>query len=178
MGYRPTRFMAETSHYDKAMADRAVAFIQCLSHTKGNWCGRPFQLLPWQEAIIRDLFGVVKEDGTRQFRTAYVETGKKSGKSELAAAIALYLLAGDGEQRAEVYGAAADRQQASLVFDVAADMVRMCPALRKRIKILDSRKRLVFMPTNSFYQVLSADAHTARIQRPRRYHRRAALPAR
>lgn len=158
--YTPTRFMLPTSHYDKAMADRAVAFIQCLSHTKGDWCGRSFQLLPWQETIIRDLFGVVKEDGTRQFRTAYVETGKKSGKTELAAAIALYLLAGDGEQRAEVYGAAADRQQASLVFDVAADMVRMCPALRKRIKILDSRKRLVFMPTNSFYQVLSADAHT------------------
>ncbi|MBR3746959.1 MAG: terminase, partial [Selenomonadaceae bacterium] len=78
--------------------------------------------------------------------------------SELAAAVALLLLCGDGEERAEVYGCAADRQQASIVFNVAADMVRMCPALAKRMKILDSYKRLIFLPTNSFYQVLSAEA--------------------
>lgn len=67
---------------------------------------------------------------------------------------------GDGERRAEVYGAAADRQQASIVFDVAADMVRMCPALNKRVKILASQKRLIYEPTNSFYQVLSAEAYS------------------
>ena len=78
--------------------------------------------------------------------------------SELAAAVALLLTCGDGEQRAEVYGCASDRQQASIVFDVAADMVRMCPALSKRVKILTSQKRIVYLPTNSFYQVLSAEA--------------------
>lgn len=155
--YTPTRFMLPTSHYDKAKADRAVNFIQCLRHTKGEFYNRPFILLDWQETVIRDLFGVVKADGTRQFRTAYVETAKKSGKTELAAAIALYLLCADGEQRAEVYGAAADRQQASLVYAVAADMVRLCPVLNKRVRILESRKRLAFEPTNSSYQVLSAD---------------------
>ena len=157
--YTPTRFMLPTSHYDKERADRAVHFISCLRHTKGDFYNKPFQLLPWQETIVRDLFGTIKADGVRQFRTAYVETGKKSGKTELAAAIALYLLCADGEQRAEVYGAAADRQQASLVYAVAADMVRLCPALQKRVKILESRKRLVYEPTNSFYQVLSADAN-------------------
>lgn len=79
------------------------------------------------------------------------------GKSELAAAIALLLTCGDGEERAEVYGCAADRNQASIVFNVAADMVRMCPALAKRVKILDSMKRLIYKPTGSVYQVLSAD---------------------
>ena len=82
---------------------------------------------------------------------------KKQGKSELAAAVALLLTCGDGEERAEVYGCAADRQQASIVFNVAADMVRMCPALSKRVKILDSQKRLIYQPTGSIYQVLSAD---------------------
>ena len=82
------------------------------------------------------------------------------GKSELAAAIALLLCCADGEQRAEVYGCAADRQQASIVFEVAADMVRMCPALNKRVKILTAMKRIVFTPTNSFYQVLSAEAYS------------------
>ena len=158
--YTPTPFMAKGSHYDKALADYAVSFIQCLCHTKGTWAGKPFELIDWQERIIRDLFGVVKENGYRQFNTAYIEIPKKMGKSELAAAVALLLTCGDGEERAEAYGCAADRQQASIVFEVAADMVKMCPALSKRVKILASQKRIVYHPTNSFYQVLSAEAYS------------------
>ena len=158
--YKPTEFMAEDSRYDKKAADYAVSFIECLSHTKGTWAGRKFELLDWQEQIIRDLFGILKPNGYRQFNTAYIEIPKKNGKSELAAAVALLLTCGDGEERAEVYGCAADRQQAAIVFDVAADMVRMCPALNKRVKILTSQKRIVYIPTNSFYQVLSAEAYS------------------
>lgn len=158
--YTPTQFMAEDSHYDKAAADYAVRFIECLAHTKGTWAGKPFELIDWQERIIRDLFGIIKPNGYRQFNTAYIEIPKKNGKSELAAAVALLLTCGDGEERAEVYGCAADRQQAAIVFDVAADMVRMCPALNKRVKILTSQKRIVYVPTNSFYQVLSAEAYS------------------
>ena len=58
--YTPTQFMAEDSHYDKAAADYAVRFIECLAHTKGTWAGKPFELIDWQERIIRDLFGVIK----------------------------------------------------------------------------------------------------------------------
>lgn len=158
--YTPTRFMAENSHYDKDAADFAVMFIESLCHTKGTWAGKKFELIDWQERIIRDLFGVLKPNGYRQFNTAYVEIPKKQGKSELAAAVALLLCCGDGEERAEVYGCAADRQQATIVFDVAADMVRMCPALNKRVKILASQKRIIYEPTNSFYQVLSAEAYS------------------
>ena len=155
--YRPTPFMAEGSHYDKAAADYAVMFIESLCHTKGTWARKPFELIDWQEQIIRDIFGTLKPNGYRQFNTAYIEIPKKQGKSELAAAVALLLTCGDGEERAEVYGCAADRQQASIVFNVAADMVRMCPALNKRVKILDSQKRIIYQPTGSIYQVLSAD---------------------
>ena len=158
--YKPTKFKAKDSYYDKEYADFAVAFIESLCHTKGTWAGKRFDLMDWQEQIIRDLFGILKPNGYRQFNTAYIEIPKKNGKSELAAAVALLLTCGDGEQRAEVYGAAADRQQASIVFDVAADMVRMCPALNKRVKILASQKRLIYEPTNSFYQVLSAEAYS------------------
>jgi phage terminase len=158
--YQPTRFMAESSRYDKRRADFAVAFIEALKHTKGRWSGKPFKLIDWQEQIIRDLFGTLKADGYRQFTTAYVEIPKKQGKSELAAAVALLLTCADGEERAEVYGCAADRQQASIVFEVAADMVRMCPPLAKRVKILRSQKRIIYSPTNSFYQVLSAEAYS------------------
>ena len=158
--YEPTRFMLEDSYYDEDAADYAVMFIEQLSHTKGTWAGKPFKLLDWQEKIIRDLFGIMKHNGYRQFNTAYIEIPKKNGKSELAAAVALLLCCGDGEQRAEIYGCAADRGQATIVFDVAADMVRMCPALNKRCKILTSQKRILFTPTNSFYQVLSAEAYS------------------
>ena len=155
--YKPTLFMLNDSIYDKAAADYAVSFIESLCHTKGTWAGKPFELIDWQEQIIRDLFGILKPNGYRQFNTAYIEIPKKQGKSELAAAVALLLLCGDGEERAEVYGCAADRNQAKIVFDVAVDMVRLCPALAKRVKILESQKTLKYLPTNSTYQVLSAD---------------------
>ena len=155
--YQPTRFMLPTSHYDKAKADRAVTFIENLCHTKGKWAGKRFWLLPWQEQLIRDIFGIVKTDGNRQFRTAFVEICKKVGKSELAAAIALYLLYADNEPSAEVYGAAADRQQASIVFDVARQMVEMSPALMKRSKLMAATKRIVNYGNAGFYQVLSAE---------------------
>ncbi len=100
--YKPTKFKAKASKYDADLADYAVNFIECLSHTKGTWSGKPFELLDWQEQIIRDLFGTVKPNGYRQFNTAYIEIPKKMGKSELAAAVALLLTCGDGEERAEV----------------------------------------------------------------------------
>ena len=149
--------MAKGSHYDKPTADYAVSFIEALCHTKGTWAGKPFELMDWQEQIIRDVFGTLKPNGYRQFNTAYIEIPKKNGKSELAAAVALLLLCGDGEQRAEIYGCAADRNQAKIVFDVAVDMVRFCPALEKRVKITESQKIIEYLPTKSKYQVLSAD---------------------
>lgn len=155
--YKPSQFMLPTSHYDKKKADRAVTFIENLCHTKGKWAGTPFWLLPWQEQLIRDIFGIVKADGNRQFRTEFVEICKKVGKSELAAAVALYLLYADNEPSAEVYGAAADRQQASIVFDVAKQMVEMSPALMKRSKLMGATKRIVNYSNAGYYQVLSAE---------------------
>lgn len=155
--YKPSQFMLPTSHYDKKKADRAVTFIENLCHTKGKWAGTPFWLLPWQEQLIRDIFGIVKPDGNRQFRTAFVEICKKVGKSELAAAVALYLLYADNEPSAEVYGAAADRQQASIVFDVAKQMVERSPALMKRSKLMGATKRIVNYSNAGYYQVLSAE---------------------
>jgi phage terminase large subunit-like protein len=110
--------------YDETKADRAIRFIRKLKHTKGKWAGRSFNLLPWQEdQILKPLFGNVDEDGNRLYRKCYVEVPKKNGKSELGAAIALYLLVADDEFGAEIYSAASDREQAAIVFKVAAFMV-------------------------------------------------------
>jgi len=156
--FTPTRFMQPTSHYVEAKADYAIAFIENLRHTKGEWHNKPFVLLDWQKDIISNIFGVVKEDGNRQFNTAYVEIAKKQGKTELGAAIALFMLVADDEYGAEIYSCAADRAQASLIYMVAVDMIGLCPALQKRLKIVASQKRIVFPEKNSFYQVLSSEA--------------------
>ncbi len=110
--------------FSEAKARRVTQFIECLKHTKGEFHGQPFKLLPWQEKVIRDVFGTVRDDDPtkRQYTTAYIEIPKKNGKSELGAAVALNMLCNDDEWRAEVYSCASDRQQAGIVFDVAVDM--------------------------------------------------------
>ena len=80
--------------HDERKAQRTLQFIECLRHTKGEFHGRPFKLLPWQKQIISDVFGTVREEDLtmRQFNQVYIEIGKKNGKSELGAAVALNML--------------------------------------------------------------------------------------
>ena len=156
----PTRFMLPTSRFDAQKAEYVISFIEKLKHTKGEWFNKPFLLLDWQQDIIKNLFGVIKTDGYRQFTTGYVEIPKKQGKTELGAALALYMLTADGERGAEIYSCAADRAQAGLIYTVAVDMIALCPALKKRLKIVASQKRIVFPAMNSFYQVLSSEAYS------------------
>ena len=148
--------------FDSRRAQRVIQFVENLKHTKGEFHGKNFALLPWQEKIISDVFGTMRDDrpDVRQYTSVYIEIGKKNGKSELGAALALNMLVNDDEWKAEVYSCASDRQQASIVFDVAADMVRQSPALMKRIKIVPSTKRMVYLPTGSIYQVLSSEVAT------------------
>ena len=153
-------FMLPTSRYDPERAEYVVQFIGALRHTKGKWEGQPFKLLAWQEEIVRTVFGVIGENGYRQCRTCYIEIGKKNGKTSMAATIALYLLLADGEHGAEIYSCAADRQQASLIYREAVAMTLSCPALSKRVKVLESQKRIVYPAMNSFYQVLSSEAYS------------------
>lgn len=143
--------------YSETHAKHAINFIQQLKLTKGKWAGKPFILLSWEVDLIKKLFGTLREDGTRQYRTAYVEIPKKSGKSEIAAAIALYMLLADGESNAEVYVAACDRQQASIIFNTSMNFVEGNKTLSKVTNIIRSTKRIVYPKTGSFYQVLSSD---------------------
>ncbi|MEG1013704.1 MAG: terminase TerL endonuclease subunit [Clostridia bacterium] len=147
---------------DERKAKRVLKFIECLKHTKGEFHGKPFVLLPWQEKIIRDVFGTVRDDepDKRQYNQVYIEIGKKNGKSELGAALALNMLVNDDEWKGEVYSCAADRQQATIVFDVAVDMVKQSSALSKCVKIIPSTKRMVYEPRGSIYQVLSSEVMT------------------
>ncbi len=142
-------------------AQIVIDFIQeLLRHTKDPYASDPFLLRSWQKKWLVDIFGTKNAAGARQYRTAYIEIPRKNGKSEIAAAIALYMLFADRERGAEIYGAAGDREQATIVFDVAAAMVRQEPILNKACKIYSGYKKIVVPETNSVYQVLSADHAT------------------
>jgi phage terminase large subunit-like protein len=131
------------AYFDEAAADRAVKWIEGhLRHFKGRWAGRPFYLLGWQARLVRELFGWKRSDGTRLYRRAYVEAPRKSGKSSLASAIALYLAFGDDEAGPEVAFAAYDREQASICFNGARYMLEQVPQLYAQTAIYTSRKEM------------------------------------
>lgn len=143
--------------------DHVVQFFsELLVHTKGRWARKAFTPQPWQEhEILRPLFSTVVWDNdsqcyVRRYRLAYISCARKNGKSELLAGIALYLLAADDEEGAEVYGAASDRDQARKVFDVAQRMAQLSPTLSKAITVREHAKRLVYK--SSWYEIIAADA--------------------
>ena len=140
--------------------DHVLGFVRQLQHTKGEFYGEYFEPLNWQKEILQDVYGTLTNKGIRQYKNVYLEIPKKNGKSGLLSALGLYHLCADGEHNAEVYGCASDKQQASIIFDVAADMVDQNPVLKKVIKPIISVKRLVYKPTRSFYQVVSAEAYS------------------
>ena len=128
-----------------------------LTHT-GDFNGVPFDLRPWQESIVRRLFGTIRPDGKRQYRKAFLALPRKQGKTELAAAIILYLLLGTGRRGQQLYSASGDREQAALTYRAAAEMVRNDSELESVCLVYDGYKRIVCEPLGSFYQALSSDA--------------------
>lgn len=152
-------------HFCEPRAAHAEAFFnEILVHTKGDWARQAFDLREWQrEEMIRPVFGPVRWDArrkryVRRVRIVWIELARKQGKSEILAGIALYLLVADGEESAEIYGAAIDREQARKVFDVALRMVQLSPILNKRLICKPHEKRIIDPETYSYYQVVSADA--------------------
>lgn len=107
-------------YFDERKAAIAIRFIGLLKHTTGDFAGRPFLLEPWQTFIIANLWGWRwNKAGTRRFRKAHIEIGRKNGKTALAAAIALLCLVMDGEGRPEVYAVATKRAQSKLSWQEA-----------------------------------------------------------
>jgi phage terminase large subunit-like protein len=146
------------NHFDIDRANHAVGFIQeCCFHSKAEWAGKPFILEVWQDDIISAVFGWIRPDGkTRRFRTAYLEMPRKQGKSLLASAVAAYMLFADGENAPEVVSAAADKNQAALVFEATKSSIE-ASSFRPYCKIF---RRSITPNTGGIYKVLSADIPT------------------
>ena len=147
-------------YFDKSAAKKAVGFIETfITHTKGELSGQPFLLEDWQKKIVSDLFGWKnKKTDLRKYRTAYIQIGRKNGKSTLASALALYMLFADDERGSEIYSAAGDRQQAGIVHEIAKGMIVANPELSKRAKVY--RNSIVNESKGNFYQAISSDSKT------------------
>lgn len=145
-------------YFDEAAAEHVLKFFSILKHSKGEWAGQPLTLEPWQQFMLSTLFGWKRADGTRRFRTAYVEVARKNGKSTLGAGVGLYLLIADGEPGAEIYSAATKRDQARITHQEAIRMVRASSMLSKRIRTF--RDNLNIEGTASKFEPLGADADT------------------
>jgi phage terminase large subunit-like protein len=145
-------------YFSPQLADYVCSFFpRFLCHSKGQWAGKPFELLDWQrEDLIRPLFGWLRPDGLRRYRRAYVEIPKKNGKSAIASGIGLFMLLGDGEQGAEIYSAAADRDQAAIVHREAINMVKASPALESLLTVNASTHLISCGKTNSWYKAISS----------------------
>lgn len=156
------RAVAEGCWFDPEAAERVRTFCRkFLRHSKGEFAGQPFEFMAWQwRDWIAPLFGWRRADGSRRFRRGGAWIPKKNGKSALCSAIGLYLLVGDHEPGAEVYSAGADRDQASIVFSEAANMVESSPALASRMEIVRSTKRIVYPAGQSFFKAMSSEAYT------------------
>jgi len=146
--------------FDLAAAERVRSFFaRWLRHSKGEWAGQPFTLMPWQwRDVIAPLFGWKRPDGTRRFRKAFVFIPKKNGKSTLAAGIGLYMLMGDREPGAEIYSAANDREQAGIVHREALNMAEASPGLMAELQVNRSTHNIAYPRTRSYYRALSSDA--------------------
>jgi len=156
--------------FDASLSSRAIRFISLLKHT-GDFHGIPFELWPWEQTIVSDVFGTVNERGLRQFRNVYIEVPKKNGKSELLSAIACYHVFNKSEPNGEIYGCAGDRMQASIIYDTAVEMIMQNATLRKlvddgKVKIRDSYKLIENTLTGTSYKVLSSESFTKHGYRP------------
>lgn len=160
-GYDPFATAESGQYFDYAAANRAIDFIQeCLTHIEGALAGKPFILQPWQKSIVANLFGWKRADGTRRYREVFIFVARKNGKSPLASAIALYVLFCDNEKGQQNFCAAAEREQAALVFRWAKGMIENEEELKKRCKIYGGlgQRSITIEQDGSFLKVLSADA--------------------
>jgi phage terminase large subunit-like protein len=148
-------------YFDHDAAEFAFRFFETvLKLSEGQFEGQPFELHPSQAFIIGSLFGWKRPDGRRRFRRAYIEQGKGNGKSPLAGGVGLYGMVADGEAGAQIYAAAAKREQAGILFADAVKMVKQSPALAKRLEFSGGAGRefnIAHIASGSFFRAVSRD---------------------
>lgn len=159
-------------HFDEARADHILNFFETVLHLPDmldeDGYPMPFLLQDWQAFILGSLFGWVDDRGGRRYREAYIEVGKGNGKTPLCAGIGLYGLVMDGERAAEIYAAAADQDQAQILFRDAVRMVDASPDLAAIVRMSGGQHiwKIDHTPTLSFFKTFSRESGSKSGPRP------------
>lgn len=141
--------------FEVGKADNVIEFIGLMKHNTAQFAGKPFILLPWQQWVVANLYGFYYLDGSRRFSTAYIEIARKNGKTQLAAALGLYSLIGEGESGAQVICAANSKEQAAILLSAATSLAK---SIDKDKKYLKPYRNQISMPlADSFLKIVSAD---------------------
>jgi phage terminase large subunit-like protein len=128
---------------------------------------QPFEMLEWwYRDVMAPLFGWLRPDGRRRYDKGFITTAKKSAKSTIVSGLPLYMMLADGEDEAEAYSAATDRDQASIVFQKTLRSVRLSDALKRVVHPIESRKRIEHKASGSWYEAISSDADSAEGKNP------------
>lgn len=147
--------------FDEDAAKLALDFFsEHLCFIEGDKAGEPFNLELWQQSITANLFGWKRPDGTRRYRESFIFVPRKNGKTPFTAGIVNYCAFCDGEPGAQIYSAAAEKEQASLIFRHASGMINRNPELKQRCRIYRTYKSIEFYQGDTIYKALSADADT------------------
>jgi len=141
-------------------------FLELLTLADGRFAGRNLKLMDWQRDAITSFYGETKESGLRRYQYLYLEIGKKNGKSALASGLGLYHTFADGERNGEVYVCAADRDNASIVFNASLAMLNASPALLKRARVVESQRIIKDQVSGTVYRVLSSEAYSKHGYKP------------
>jgi phage terminase large subunit-like protein len=142
-------------------ANRICRFVRRLKLWEGRFAGEPFTLAPFQEAIVRRIYGPSAPDGGRLVRTACIWIPRGNAKTTLASALALaHFLGPEAEPGGQVIQAAADRENAGIAFKHSWEMVKADPALLSRVSPLESRKELKHPKTSSILKAISSEAYS------------------
>ncbi len=168
-GYDPWRSQRGAT-FDPRIARRVIKFFEGnFSHSKGEFSGKKFVLERWQKKVLGHTFAWKRPDGTRRYRKLFIYLPRKNGKTTMVAAMGLLMLTADDEPGAEIYCAAAETDQAAIVFKEASSMVRQNPDLDSEIRIYDGYKAMKFDATGSYWKVLSSEAGTKHGLNPHAY---------
>jgi phage terminase large subunit-like protein len=153
---------------DFTAAERVRRFFKlCCVLPKPGGGVQPFHLLDWwYRDVIAPLFGWKKPDGRRRYDKGFITTAKKSGKSTVLSGLPMYMVLADGEEEAEAYSAATDRDQAAIVYRKTLRAVRLSPSLSKVCRCLESKKQIIHDPSGGIYEAISSDADSAEGKNP------------
>jgi phage terminase large subunit-like protein len=157
-GYDPFTTAGDCTFDPEAGAKPIYFFADCLRHVKGEWAGKPIILKPWQQAIMANLFGWKRPDGTRRYREAFIEIPRKNSKTTMTAGVANFVFFCDGEPGAEIYTAAAERRQAGILFEIAKGMVLSDDVLKESCETY--KHAMTINSIGATFRPISADANT------------------